>query len=385
MALTPTQEAQVVDLLTQLASLQALADNEPAILSALGATSVTLTDLTSAGAVNTTDLMLIRQGFSDRKITTGDLSDSLFFGATIDAKFLKVAAGGNTPLLNTYGFYSDRTSTEHAYYGFIENGTVNYAGGAPLYGHASFNDNVKFTGAVNSDHHHSFQSYPHYGNSGTIGVFSSFWSQLDVTAGTVTEASGVKINNPLGAGTITAMYGVLIDDLTRGGSNWGVFSKTPNNALGRRCWFMDNGNVPMSYIEYNSTLGHMQLVPRAGYNIKIGALSGDRKLRIGDPTTDAEDAVLENRGDGNLEITPRSGFSIILSGPAVEVQGVLAARGAPIIIRTYTVATLPSAVTFIASRCFVSDSSVTTFNSVVAGGGGALVPVFSDGTNWKVG
>jgi hypothetical protein len=52
----------------------------------------------------------------------------------------------------------------------------------------------------------------------------------------------------------------------------------------------------------------------------------------------------------------------------------------------YTVADLPSAVTATAgARTFVSDSSVTTFNTTVAGGGSNTVPVFSNGTNWKVG
>jgi hypothetical protein len=50
------------------------------------------------------------------------------------------------------------------------------------------------------------------------------------------------------------------------------------------------------------------------------------------------------------------------------------------------VADLPSAVTSgIGSRAFVTDSSVSTFGSTVAGGGATKVPVYSDGTNWKVG
>ena len=54
--------------------------------------------------------------------------------------------------------------------------------------------------------------------------------------------------------------------------------------------------------------------------------------------------------------------------------------------KVYTVANLPSAITSTAgARTFVSDSSVTTFNTTVAGGGTNTVPVFSDGTNWKVG
>jgi len=51
-----------------------------------------------------------------------------------------------------------------------------------------------------------------------------------------------------------------------------------------------------------------------------------------------------------------------------------------------TVADLPSAVTSgVGSRAFVTNSSVSTFGSTVAGGGSTKVPVYSDGTNWKVG
>ena len=52
----------------------------------------------------------------------------------------------------------------------------------------------------------------------------------------------------------------------------------------------------------------------------------------------------------------------------------------------YTVSTLPSASTLgVGARSFVSDATVTTFASTVAGGGSNKVPVYSDGTNWKIG
>lgn len=51
-----------------------------------------------------------------------------------------------------------------------------------------------------------------------------------------------------------------------------------------------------------------------------------------------------------------------------------------------TVATLPSAATMGAgARAFVSDANATTFASTVVGGGANPVPVYSDGTNWKIG
>jgi hypothetical protein len=51
-----------------------------------------------------------------------------------------------------------------------------------------------------------------------------------------------------------------------------------------------------------------------------------------------------------------------------------------------TIANLPSASTAgVGSRAFVTDSSVSTFGTTVAAGGSTKVPVYSDGTNWKVG
>jgi len=55
-------------------------------------------------------------------------------------------------------------------------------------------------------------------------------------------------------------------------------------------------------------------------------------------------------------------------------------------LTVYTVAALPSAATSGAgARAFVSDANATTFASTVAGGGANKVPVYSDGTNWKIG
>lgn len=51
-----------------------------------------------------------------------------------------------------------------------------------------------------------------------------------------------------------------------------------------------------------------------------------------------------------------------------------------------TVANLPSATTAGAgARAFVTDATSTTFNASLTGGGANSVPVFSDGTTWKVG
>ena len=55
-------------------------------------------------------------------------------------------------------------------------------------------------------------------------------------------------------------------------------------------------------------------------------------------------------------------------------------------LTNYTVATLPSAVTSgKGSRSFVTDALAPVFGATVATGGATAVPVYSDGTNWKVG
>lgn len=49
-----------------------------------------------------------------------------------------------------------------------------------------------------------------------------------------------------------------------------------------------------------------------------------------------------------------------------------------------TVSGLPTTVVQGARR-MVTDATATTFHSVVAGGGANIVPVFFDGTDWRVG
>jgi hypothetical protein len=55
-------------------------------------------------------------------------------------------------------------------------------------------------------------------------------------------------------------------------------------------------------------------------------------------------------------------------------------------LTNYTVATLPSAATSgKGARSFVTDALAPVFGSTVVTGGAVATPVYSDGTNWKVG
>lgn len=70
-----------------------------------------------------------------------------------------------------------------------------------------------------------------------------------------------------------------------------------------------------------------------------------------------------------------------LTGGVVYIVGRKGAGGAGGVT---TVAALGSA-SPAGQRRIVSDANATTFNSVVAGGGANTVPVYSDGTNWRIG
>lgn len=78
-----------------------------------------------------------------------------------------------------------------------------------------------------------------------------------------------------------------------------------------------------------------------------------------------------------------------VTGSITATQNMVATNaliGASIRTAPVAVAALPSAASAGAgSRRLVNDANATTFNSTVAGGGANIVPVFSDGTNWKIG
>lgn len=88
---------------------------------------------------------------------------------------------------------------------------------------------------------------------------------------------------------------------------------------------------------------------------------------------------------GNVTIAaPGSGTALTVTA----VAGALAASfpSGPIKTQTTTVAGLLAAATAGAgARSFVTDATATTFASAVVGGGANGVPVYSDGTTWRIG
>ena len=128
MAFTPTEEAQVRLLLAQQASILSLAGNEATITSKLGATKVTLSDLAVASSANASDLMLTRQGVTDKSITPLVLSNY------IGASYLAKAGGTATGAINLSAGGTSTTSalfdssTNIASTAFVQRALGNLAG-----------------------------------------------------------------------------------------------------------------------------------------------------------------------------------------------------------------------------------------------------------------
>ncbi len=91
--------------------------------------------------------------------------------------------------------------------------------------------------------------------------------------------------------------------------------------------------------------------------------------RILDPADGSEDSMWRMRGY-------RAGSDVLF----------FETGGGYIRTEALTVANLPSAsIAGAGARAVVTDANAITFHSIVAGGGANAVPVFSDGTNWRIG
>lgn len=85
-------------------------------------------------------------------------------------------------------------------------------------------------------------------------------------------------------------------------------------------------------------------------------------------------------------------LEVIYSGSAWEIQSLQPSNQAVtgnltvagyVLTSPVTVANLPAGAA--GAKAFVTDATVTTFASIVAGTGANGVPVFFDGTNWRIG
>jgi hypothetical protein len=181
------------------------------------------------------------------------------------------------------------------------------------------------------------------------------------------------------------------------GMQAGRFTNTSDNvtAIGQNAGY----NLSGANAYDNTLVGTAALfAATTGFqNTAVGASAG-RGLTSGDANTfighyagwvGQTDGVTNSTAIGKGAVTTASNQVSVGNGSVTEfrVPGISFIAGVKYLNSgVLTVATLPAAATAGAgARAFVSDATVTTFASIVAGGGANNVPVYSDGTNWRIG
>jgi hypothetical protein len=119
---------------------------------------------------------------------------------------------------------------------------------------------------------------------------------------------------------------------------------------------------------------------RMGVHVSTGSLGGFRINATNDMQGAWDAQYLRNATGPSAEIRAAGGLRVCNAAGSGFANITLALM----FVGAYTVATLPSAAANDGAFARVTDSSVTTNGSNVAGGGSSKVPVFSDGTNWIV-
>lgn len=168
--------------------------------------------------------------------------------------------------------------------------------------------------------------------------------------------------------------------------------------------------------DYNTAVGYSALTTAttANYNTALGYRALNAALTGAGNTGAGADALLQATGSNNTALGYQAGDALTtgsnntIIGHGADASSATASNEITLgnasvtSLRvpglsftagvkwhnssTLTVATLPAAATAGAgARAVVTDANATTFHSIVAAGGANVVPVFSDGTNWRIG
>lgn len=116
-----------------------------------------------------------------------------------------------TGVVNSHGYRDESTHTP----------------GAGSVGYCAFDSEYSMAGGTSYDHYASFQNRPAFSGSGTITKHRGFWSLPTHTGtGTITSLQHFHVGNvtPSGGGAITTQYGLYVEELTGGATDYAVFT-----------------------------------------------------------------------------------------------------------------------------------------------------------------
>lgn len=236
------------------------------------------------------------------------------------------------------------------------------------------------------NHSYGYEARQTFRGTSGIANFYGFYSGLTVngSAGSALAAAvncfGFMCGDAQGTGTIYNQSAFYCNDLTRGISNYGI-------SLGVTAG-TNKYNVYAIGDAENLFQGPVTLNGAVALNAGGSLGSGEKIALTGQSGfTFASDINLIFQGNASTATI----VSLNDDGNTYEpltLAAEIVVSTAPLRLPVLTVSTLPLAASAGAARAFVSDSNVVAagnFGAVVAGGGANTVPVYSDGTNWRIG
>jgi hypothetical protein len=189
-------------------------------------------------------------------------------------------------------------------------------------------------------------------------------------------ATGYQVFNVVSSGSNNSGYGYqTLLRLTTGSNNTGSGTYAlASNLVG-------NNNTAHGY----NALGSLTASNSVGIGTNAGqAATGGNNTFVG-ASAGATGTNNVTTGTNNILL----GYNAQASAPTVSGEMTLGGSGIQYIRYPHSygiVSALPSASTVgRGSRTFVTDALTPVFQATVTGGGAVFTPVYSDGTNWKVG
>lgn len=239
-------------------------------------------------------------------------------------------------------------------------------------------------------------------NGVLVGAGPINWSLIGMTiAGNSQKASDTYRGIELGAGATNGIISGCTTERTDGGSatqQYGLFINSGcDNLVVSGNNFTGNvtggiaGGAGTTTVRFTGNLGatEIEVVPGALTVVGNAQVQGTLDLTNNSSLYANASTVVWNFDSNDYMSYAKSGnaFEVYIGGSKIwSATATEVTFEVPVTTLTTVVASLPAAGTIGAgARAFVTDANATTFASVVAGGGANGVPVYSDGTDWRIG
>ena len=221
---------------------------------------------------------------------------------------------------------------------------------------------------------------------GTSALFSATTGRFNTAVGTSALSEVTNGEHNIGIGYRAGVSTIGPGSITSGTANIAVGFEAVGSAGS------GDFNIGIGYLAYQQGTGSYNIA--IGRNALYNATTGNNNVVIGGATfslttiTSGSNNIIIGVGADSTTDTVSNEITLGNSSiTSLRVPGLTLTAGAKWINNgTQTVAALVAAGTAGAgARAVVTDANATTFHSIVAGGGANVVPVFSDGTNWRIG